>query len=83
MSFGPDYGETLVAEEILELLTEQARAVVGNPAARPTFTTWKGGLAQVAVDRLTAVLEGSLTADEICHRPLRSHPPSASPRRTR
>lgn len=34
MSFDPEYGETLVAEEDLESLTERARAVVGDPVRK-------------------------------------------------
>ncbi|PZF86324.1 hypothetical protein C1I92_02210 [Jiangella anatolica] len=66
MSFDPEYGETLVAAEDLESLTEQVRALVCNPARKAdVFDLEQAIWAQVAADRLTAVLEGSLTAEEI------------------
>jgi hypothetical protein len=34
MSFHPEYGESLVAEEDLQSLTERARAVVGDPVRK-------------------------------------------------
>lgn len=66
MSFDPEYGETLVAEDDLESLTEQARAVVGDPVRKADVYDLEQAIwAQVAADRLTAVLNESLTVEEI------------------
>ena len=66
MTFDPDYGQTLLSDEVQAALTEQARALLGEPSLKVDLHDVEQLLeAEVADELVQRVLEGVLSIDEL------------------
>ncbi len=66
MTFDPNYGQTLLSDEEHAALTEQARALLGEPSLKADLHDVEQLIqAEVADELVQRVLEGVLSIDEL------------------